>query len=125
MALNKPVRAEADEVTTIAALLEQGRVVLRRSDCFAGRGGKLRVAYFADYVKDCDPATGRTSGWEISKLAFLSRRNRWNRKLTSAAYNSRPELDLSSPPAVPDDPYWRQSEDAHWREVDRLLGIES
>jgi hypothetical protein len=52
-------------VTTISALIDAGLIELRKSDKFHSRNG-LRTAYFAD-IK------GTTSGWEISKLAYLSR----------------------------------------------------
>lgn len=64
--LSQPVYGPDGEVTTIAELDERGLIEFTKSDNFVGRSGKMRTAYFAD-MKD------GTGGWEIGKLAFLSR----------------------------------------------------
>lgn len=57
--------AETGEVTTIAALADQGRITWRAVPGFDTRGGGTRTAYFADVAEN--------SGWEISKVAYQSR----------------------------------------------------
>lgn len=54
------------EVTTIAELATRGEIEFRKVDNFGKRGGGLRTAYFADI-------RGTMEGWEISRLAYLSR----------------------------------------------------
>ena len=65
ISLNAPVRYEG-RATTIAKLAEQGLIEFKEAKNFVGRRGSTRTRYFAD-VK------GTTSGWEIGKVAFLSR----------------------------------------------------
>jgi len=72
VALNALVYGEPGEITTIAKLADEGRITFREVQNFCGRGGRLRTAYFADY-KAADRPAGGTSGWEIGKLAYLSR----------------------------------------------------
>lgn len=65
--LNQSVRVGATgEITTIAKLLDEGRVKLNKVEHF-GRTG--RTAYFADFEEQ----NGVSSGWEISKTAYESR----------------------------------------------------
>lgn len=61
--LTAPVRTPDGEVTTIDALAAAGRIVFREVLHFAYR---KNPAYFADL-------DNTTAGWEISRLAYLSR----------------------------------------------------
>ena len=68
--LTDPVQL-GGEVTTIARLAAEGRIVFRSFEvtCRKRLGERrTRIAYFADLK---DSPTGE--GWEIGKLAFLSR----------------------------------------------------
>lgn len=62
--LSDPVRHEG-EITTISDLDKRGMITFHKSDRFFG-GKTIREAYFAD-IK------GTSAGWEIGKLAYLSR----------------------------------------------------
>ena len=66
--LSQLVRTPTGEVATIAALADRGMIEFRKVEKFyAPRSPNgHRVAYFADL-------RGTTSGWEIGKLAYLSR----------------------------------------------------
>jgi hypothetical protein len=69
--INDLVRIEeTGEVTTIEALDLEGRITYRMTDKFYTRRGGPFTKYFADvdYV-----AGSPSTGWEISKLAYLSR----------------------------------------------------
>lgn len=66
VALDQLVRTKSGEVTTIARLADRGLITFREVQHFKGSArGSIRKAYFADMPDGC--------GWEISKLAYLSR----------------------------------------------------
>lgn len=62
--MKDPVRNE-NKITTIDALDKRGLIEYHEVKSFWG-GRRMRIAYFAD-IK------GTTEGWEIGKMAFLSR----------------------------------------------------
>lgn len=64
--LNDLVRTPDGEVTTISELDKQGRIEYHMSDNFYTRRGGPFTKYFADMA-------GTKDGWEISKVAYLSR----------------------------------------------------
>ncbi len=61
----------ADRITTIAELDAQ-ELIRFRSVRMEYRGREV-VRYFADYLPHCDEAQGLSSGWQISRTAYLSR----------------------------------------------------
>ena len=73
--LNQPVRVSDTEVSTIADLDSQGRIVWEKVDNWHSNRSQTgtRIAYFAN-LKD-DP---NRAGWEIGKLAYLSRTKQEN-----------------------------------------------
>ena len=68
--LNELVQVSDTEVSTISDLAAQGRIVWERVDNWSSRRSAtgVRTAYFANLKDSLDRA-----GWEISKLAYLSR----------------------------------------------------
>ncbi len=68
--LNAPVRVSDSEVSTIADLDAQGRIVWEKVDNWSSRRSAtgVRTAYFANLKGGED-----REGWEVSKLAYLSR----------------------------------------------------
>ncbi len=68
--LNALVQVSDTEVSTISDLAAQGRIVWERVDNWSSRRSAtgVRTAYFANLKDSPDRA-----GWEISKLAYLSR----------------------------------------------------
>lgn len=61
----------ADRITTIAELDAQG--LIRFRPVRMEYRGREVVRYFADYLPHCDEARGLSSGWQISRTAYLSR----------------------------------------------------
>ena len=58
---------ETGAISTISALADQGLIEFRKIERFqVSSRGKIRTAYFADL-------RGTNTGWEIGKLAYLSR----------------------------------------------------
>lgn len=69
LALDRTVRiAESGEVTTCAALLDQGRAIVQQVERY---GRTERTAYFCYMIGDFGP--GVFSGWEISPAAYHTR----------------------------------------------------
>lgn len=66
--LSDPIRLPDGTVSTIAAELDAGRMMVRKVNRFHAPRSELghRVAYFADFV-------GTTTGFEIGKTAYESR----------------------------------------------------
>ena len=65
--LNDLVRTPDGEVTTISALDDRGMIAFEAVERFAARASsKPRKAYFASMK-------GTLAGWEIGKMAYLSR----------------------------------------------------
>jgi hypothetical protein len=71
--LSQLVRTSTGEVATIAALADRGLIEFRKVERFHSPRSPNghRVAYFADMRGTGNG--GVTSGWEIGKLAYLSR----------------------------------------------------
>jgi hypothetical protein len=68
--LDALVQVSDTEVSTISDLAAQGRIMWERVDNWSSRRSAtgVRTAYFANLKDSSDRA-----GWEISKLAYLSR----------------------------------------------------
>ena len=68
--LDAPVRVSDTEISTIADLAAQGRIVWEKTDHWHAPHSATgqRTAYFATLKESADRA-----GWEISRLAYLSR----------------------------------------------------
>lgn len=75
--LRDRVRVEArdgqsERIATIDELAQEGLIRFREVPMY-GRRGETVIRYFADYIPHCDDAAGTSSGWQISKMAYLSR----------------------------------------------------
>jgi hypothetical protein len=64
--LNAPIRLPSGEVTTLARLDDEKRLIWRESNSWSGA-----VTYFAELVGSRNGAA--CIGWTVGKLAFLSR----------------------------------------------------